>query len=484
MAVADFALKFGLVLKTLNLSRGQVAQLVGIDKSAVSRWASGAQLPTDHSLVLLTAAIAQFRPQFVQGDWDLDCNSFHAALADVGHATSDRPSIAVLPLHSVGGDPEQEYFADGLTEEIITALSRFKSLFVVAHDSSVSYKGQSSDSREAGRALGVRYLLQGSVRKAGQRIRAVGRLVDCPSGKTLWADRFDVRLGDVFDVQDQVASSVVGAIAPTLEKAEIERARRKRVSDLDAYDCFLRGRVLSRASSRESLEEATRLLYRAIELEPSFAMPYGVVANVYVTRRNRGWCTNPEQEANEIRRLASIASAVGSDDGLVLCMVGHALAFFGDKEAGAQLVDRGLAMNPNIAFGWQCRGWLSVLLGQNEAAIDQLTLGLRLSPLEPTSATTERGIAAALYNLERYDEAVPWAAKALSHQPEEIGTLRVAAAVNAMAGNLDEARRIMAVIRRLHPDMRLSGIKDAVMIRRPDDVARLMTGLKLAGMPD
>jgi TolB-like protein len=356
MEVSDFAPKLGLVLKTFNLSRGRIAQLVGINKSAVSRWASGAQLPTDHNLVQLTAAIANLRAGFARSNWDLDLSAFAATLGEDEASLSARPTIAVLPFHGAQADPEQDYFADGLTEEIITALSRFKSLFVIAGKSSFVYRGQSPDVREVGKVLGVRYLLQGNVRKAGPRVRISGQLVECQSGKTLWADRFDVALGDLFDVQDQVASKVVGATAPTLDRAEIQRARRKPVSDLDAYDCYLRGLALLRSQTREGLDEAIRMLRRSIELEPDFSTPYGLLAQTYVTLHNKGWTTDFERDAAEVRRLASLTAILGGDDGLALCMAGYALATFcGDYKGGAHLIDRGLSTNRNLALGWECR---------------------------------------------------------------------------------------------------------------------------------
>ena len=205
MATGDFAQKLGVVLKAINLSRGRLAQTVGVDKSVVSRWASGVQVPSDHNLSLLTEAVARHRPGFERRDWDLDAEGFANRLnsLDAGASSLEGPSIAVLPFENMSGDPEQEYFADGMVEDIITALSRFKSLFVIARNSTFTYKGKAIDVRQVGRELGVRYVLEGSVRKAGQRVRISGQLVECQTGVHLWADRFDGSLADVFDLQDQ-----------------------------------------------------------------------------------------------------------------------------------------------------------------------------------------------------------------------------------------------------------------------------------------
>lgn len=393
MATADFARKFSAVLKTLNLSRGRLAQSVGIDKSVVSRWASGVQEPTDHNLSLLTGAIARHQPGFARRDWDLDEDAFAARLAalEASKASPDRPSIAVLPFLNLSGDSEQEYFADGVVEDIITALSRFKSLFVIARNSSFTYKGKTVDVRQVGRELGVRYILEGSVRKAGGRLRITGQLVESATAAHLWADRFDGSLEDVFDLQDRITTSVVGAIAPKIDRAEIERARRKPAENLDAYDCFLRGLAMMHVLTRESFDAAIRLFYRAIELDPDFSTPYGLIGSCYSRRKNGGWTVDAEREEAETARLASHVSRDGGDDALALCASGYALAYVcRDYERGVALIDRGLAINQNLAYGWQARGWASVLLGQHEAALDQLARTLRLNPLDPQSFAAER----------------------------------------------------------------------------------------------
>jgi TolB-like protein len=214
----------------------------------------------------------------------------------------DRPSIAVLPFQNMSGDPEQEYFADGVVEDIITALSRFKSLFVIARNSSFTYKGKTVDVKQVGRELGVRYVLEGSVRKSGNRVRITGQLVDTAVGAHLWADRFDGGLGDIFDLQDQVTTSVVGAIAPAVEQAEIERAKRKPTENLDAYDYYLRGMASMYRWTKEGFSEALQLFYKAIELDRAFASAYGLAAWCYFWRMANAWMTDREQEIAEATR--------------------------------------------------------------------------------------------------------------------------------------------------------------------------------------
>ena len=257
----------------------------------------------------------------------------------------------------MSGDPEQEYFADGVVEDIISALSRFKSLFVIARNSTFAYKGKSLDIRQVGRELGVRYVLEGSVRKAGGRVRITGQLIDSATGAHLWADRFEGSLDDIFELQDQVTASVVGAIAPKLDEAEIERARRKPAENLDAYDLFLRGLAVGYVWTRDSVEEALRQFYRAIELDPDFSAPYGLAARCYVIRKSQGWVVDQAWEKAEIRRLALRVSVVGRDDALALAWAGYSLVFVcRDYDTGAALLDQALSINQNLAVAWTIEG--------------------------------------------------------------------------------------------------------------------------------
>jgi TolB-like protein len=327
----------------------------------------------------------------------------------------DKPSIAVLPFTNMSGDPEQDYFADGMVDDIITALSHFKALFVIARNSSFTYKGRAVDVKVVGRELGVRYVLEGSVRKATNRVRITGQLVDASTGAHLWADRFDGGLGDIFDLQDQVTESVVGAIAPAVEKAEIERAKRKPTESLDAYAIYLRGLAkLYQFASRQANDEALRLFNSAIELDPDFAAAYGRAANCYAYARANGWISITANEIAEVTRLAQRAVELGKDDAITLTASGYALAYVvRDLEVGAALIDRALVLNSNLAEAWNFGGWVKNFLGEPEAALERFARAMRLSPLDPSLLIMRAGTAHAYFFLGRYDEASSWAAMAL-----------------------------------------------------------------------
>jgi adenylate cyclase len=267
----------------------------------------------------------------------------------------DKPSIAVLPFQNMSGDPEQEYFADGMVEEIITALSRFKALFVIARNSSFTYKGKAADVRQVGRDLGVRYILKGSVRKGGNRLRVTGQLIEAATGGHLWADHYDGVLQDIFELQDRVTAILVGAIAPKLEQAETQRAMRKLTESLDAYDCYLRA-VAShhrawRELNSEACEEALRLCCRAIELDPEYSSAYGMAASCYLLRFHNRWMADRAQEIADAQRFARRVVDLGNDDALALGRIGVALAFLvDDLDAGRALVDRALSLNSNLRW--------------------------------------------------------------------------------------------------------------------------------------
>jgi adenylate cyclase len=346
----------------------------------------------------------------------------------------DKPSIAVLPFENMSGDPEQEYFADGMVEEIITALARIRWLFVIARNSSFTYKGRTVDVKQVGRELGVRYVLEGSVRKAESRVRITGQLIDATTGGHIWVDRFDGSLEGVFDLQDRVTASVVGAIEPRLQQAEIERAGRKPTESLDAYDYFLRGMARLHLHTRDSLLEARGLYQRATELDPNYAAPYGMAAWCILRSRLNAWLADPDRETADAVRLARSALAAGKDDPTALWTSGHCLALLASElETGAAHIERALALNPNSAAAWTASGSVRMFLGEPADAIERFERAMRLSPLDPLVYFTYNGLGWAHLYAGHYDEAASWATKASQELPNWASTWRLAAISHALS---------------------------------------------------
>jgi adenylate cyclase len=399
----------------------------------------------------------------------------------------DKPSIAILPFQNLSSDPEQEFFADGMVEEITTALSRFKALFVIARNSSFTYKGRAVEVKQVGRDLGVRYVLEGSVRKAANRVRITGQLIDATTGAHLWADRFDGGLGDVFDLQDQVTERVVGALAPAVETAEIERAKYKPTESLDAYAIYLRGLAkFYRYGDQMATTEALRLFNGAIELDPDFALAYSHAGHCYAHTKTNGWFSGTANEIAETSRLAQRALELGKDDADVLCGSGWALAFVvRDLAVGAGLLDRALMLNSNLAEAWRCSGWMKNWLGEPKLAIDHYARAMRLSPLGRWLVDIQSGTAHAHFFLGRYDEASSWAAMAMQDNPDFQAGVRISAAIHAMAGRPEEAHETVVRLQRLNPTLRVSNLKHVLgPYRRAEDLARYEEGLRRAGLPE
>jgi TolB-like protein len=397
----------------------------------------------------------------------------------------DKPSIAALPFQNMSGDPEQEYFADGIVEEIITALSRFRQLFVIARNSSFTYKDRAVDVKQVGRELGVRYVLEGSVRKAANRVRITAQLIDGLTGAHLWADRFEGPLQDIFELQDRVAEKVVGAIAPRLEEAEIERAKRKPTDRLDAYDHFLRGIASTHRLTLDANRDALKLFYKTIELDQEFASAWGMAAWCYAWRKANGWMTDRAQETAEAERLARRAVDLGKEDAVALGRAGQALAYVvGDLENGRAFIARALDLNPNLAVTWLFSAWVQVYIGKPDTAIEHAACAMRLSPFDPMRGLMQAATAFGHFFAGRYDEAASWARDALREQPNFFGTLRVAAASNALAGRLEEAATAMRRLREADPLHRISNLKDRIPLRLLEDRARLEDGLRKAGLPE
>jgi len=393
----------------------------------------------------------------------------------------DRPSIAVLPFQNLSGDPEQEYFADGMVEEIITALSRIHWLFVIARNSCFTYKGRAVDVKQVGRELGVRYVLEGSVRKGGDKIRITGQLVDAGTGTHIWADRVEGGIEDVFRLQDQVTTSVVSAIAPKLEQVEIDRATRKPTENLDAYDYYLRGMANVYQGKKETIDEALRLFRKAVAIDPAFGAAYGMAAYCYVWRKANGWVVDRSCEVAEATALARKAAECGRDDAIALAEAGFALAFVaGELDEGVALIDRAIAVNRNLAAAWRFSGYTRVFIGDLETAIAHLQQAMLLSPLDPLIFIVHNGLALAHFFSGRYQEAAAAAEKA---GPNYITGVLMAAVSYKLAGHETEAQRALARLRELDPGVRAANFSELWPLRRAEDCARFAEGMRQIGLP-
>jgi TolB-like protein/class 3 adenylate cyclase/Tfp pilus assembly protein PilF len=428
--------------------------------------------------------IQAFRIAWQAADWTVSEPAIPAMPTGGPPPLPDKPSIAVLPFQNMSGDPEQEYFVDGLVEEIITGLSRSKALFVIARNSSFTYKGRAVDVRQVGRELGVRYVLEGSVRKAGDRLRITGQLIEAANGVHLWADRFDGDLADIFELQDQITTQVIGAIAPRLELAEIERARRK-TANLDAYDYYLRAWAAMYRFSSEGSQEALALLEKATALDPDFALAYASEAVCYFIRRNFSWSLDPAHEAAEAERTAQRAMELDPSDARVLTFYAQTLIYnVGRLDEAIACLDRAIRADSNYANAWMWRGNTKSYLGDAERAIEDLQQALRLSPLDSTVWIAQTGMANAHFLRGRYEEALSWASTALRQRPNSLSALRVAIAANALAGHLDAARQLVDRYRELDPTARLAKMREWWWFRGGEDVEKYLEGFRLAGMPE
>jgi TolB-like protein len=394
-------------------------------------------------------------------------------------APADKPSIAALPFANLSGDPEQQYFVDGMVEEIITALSRIRWLLVIAGNSSDTHKDRAIDVKEVGRELGVRYVLEGSVRKAGSRVRITAQLIDAATGAHLWADRFDSPLEDVFDLQDKVASSVAGVIEPELQAAETARSAGRPTNDLAAYDLYLRAYAMVRSSSRQ-IPEALRLTEQAIARDPRYGLALSWAANCCYRLIFDGRSEDPAADRLKGADFARRALEVAGDDPGILVNSAVALAFFGeDIDAMAALVDRALTFNPNFARGRSVSGLLRLWRGEPDLAIEHNEAALRLSPRVRVSATFAI-TGEAHFVAQRFDEAALNLLLAIQDDPSFPYPYRVLAACYAHMGRLDDAREILARLRAIAAVVMTDPMTDPRQLRKPEHRELLLSGLRLA----
>ena len=354
---------------------------------------------------------------------------------DLLSCTSEKPSIAVLPFLNLSRNADTDYLVDGLVDDIITALPRNRGFFVIARNSSFTYKGGAVDVKQVARELGVRYVLEGSIRVSGDRMRVSGQLIEGVLGRHLWADKFDYTSGDPFELQDRLVERVVGAIAPQLEKAEMDRVKRELTSNPAAYDLYLRGLACWNRWSKDDNANALTLFYAAIEKDPEFATPYGLAASCYQFAKANGWQSDFDRD--EISRLTERAVEIGSDDAVALCWAGHVRAFFfKEVERALLLIDRALELDVNLAVAWQRSGWVRGYAGDHEEAIRSLERAMRLNPLDPRVFLTQSAMAFAHFLAGRDQEASDWAAMAGRVKPNWMPALRV-----AIAGQRDARTR-------------------------------------------
>jgi adenylate cyclase len=397
----------------------------------------------------------------------------------------DKPSIAVLPFQNMSGDPEQDYFADGMVEDITTALSRIKWLFVIARNSSFTYKGKAIDIKQVGRELGVRYVLEGSVRKAAGRVRITGQLIDSATGTHLWADRFDGDLNDIFDLQDKITESVIGAISPKLLQSEFERSNRKPTSNLSAYDYYLRGLSKLHTSKREAFAEAKSLFQKAVELDPEYALAYATAAFWCCLLISFGWSEDRAREAKDAISAARKALELNKGDALVLAQAGYTLAYVADDlEESAEFLKQATVEDPNYALAWSVRGIVNVFLGNYEDAIAFIQRSVRLNPFDPWIFGAHNGLAYANLFLQRFDQAIDWAEKSVRQNPSYLGGRRALMACYAISGRVEDAKKVWEAARQMDPTQRISDIRARYPIRRNDDVAKLAEAFRLVGMPE
>lgn len=409
----------------------------------------------------------------------------HDAAATVACLPSDKPSIAVLPFDNLSGDPTQDYFADGMAEEITTALARCPSLLVIARNSSFSYKGNAVDVRQIGAELSVRYVLEGSVRRSGNRLRFNGQLIDAMTGLHIWADRFDGEMSDVFTLHDKFTASVVATIEPRLQLAEIARQARKPVENLNAYDLLLRALQRQYEFTDESNNAALGYLKKALALDPSYASAMALAAHCYTERRFVGWAKNIGAEQAEGLRLATRAVELARDDSDVLWMAAWTYWILAQDALGArELSRRSIELNSNCAAALALAGWIEVTDDNSEKAFELIEQAHRLNPRNSRDWFTLTAMAAACLAARRFEEAVIWARRSLVRNPRFSSTMRILASSLAMLGHKGEASELLRRVYEIEPNLTLSTLRSRMTYMHPSVWEAFSGGLRLAGMPE
>ena len=404
-------------------------------------------------------------------------------------ALPDKPSLVVLPFQNMSGDPEQEYFADGMVEEITTALSRIRALFVIARHSAFTYKGRAVDVRQVGRELGVRYVLEGSVRKAGSRVRITGQLIEAATGTHLWADRFEGTLEDVFDLQDRMTGGVVAAIEPNIRAAEIQRAQRKPAQHLQAYDLVLRALPHLNGRTQAGRAEAVRLLQQAVTTDPAYAPGLAYLGWCHFMTLTQGWIDRGNPAVADMILLVQSALALDPNDPEILEIAGAVTASGGDLRGGIGLVDRSIELNPNNAIALASAGALQAFSGDTAAAISLLNRSVRHNPLVRNYRVCS-GYVIAYFVAGEYERVVEWSGKALQEVPHSAIALRYRAASLGLLGRLEEGRQVVQRLLDLVPNFTITRARRFIeldmnnLFKTPGIADALYEGLRRCGVPE
>lgn len=395
----------------------------------------------------------------------------------------DKPSIAVLPFDNMSSDAEQDYFADGVVEAITAALSRIRSFFVIARNSAFTYKGRATNVLDIGRELGVAYVLEGSVQRAGQRLRITVQLIETDGGAHVWAERYDGAVDEIFDLQDRITEQVAGALQPSIRIAEIERSRRKRPQDLGAYDFAMQAMPHVWALEKEESAEALDILVKALAIDPDYPLALSLAAWCHAQRSVYNWAEDIKNSQAKALKLAERAAQLSGDDPLILSVLGAVHTFVSNHGTARVLLERALALDPNAAWAWSRLGWLETYSDQPARALEHFDRALRLSPLDPMNFNIYVGMGSAHEVAGNNDEATRNYKRALEEQPHADWIYRSLASSLSGAGRMEEAGEAYSRMIEIYPDLTISKVKQA-MVFSPVFLDRMGENLKRLGLPD
>jgi adenylate cyclase len=398
-------------------------------------------------------------------------------------ALPDKPSIVVLPFENMSAEPGQDYLADGIVEAITAALSCIRSFFVIARSSAFTYKGRATNAREVGKELGVAYLLEGSVQKAGNRLRIIVQLIETEAGAHVWSSRFDGAIDEFFDLEDRITEQVAGALQPSIRIAEIERSRRKRPQDLGSYDFTMRAMPHVWALEKEESAKALELLEKAIAIDPQYPLALSLAGWCHAQRSVYNWADDIAESQAMARRLAERAAEMSGDDPITLAVLGAVHTFVRNHGTARVLLERAVALDPNAAWAWSRLGWLEAYADQPQKAIGNFERALRLSPIDPMNFNNYVGIGSAHEVAQEYDQAASFYRRALEERPNASWIYRNLASVLSGAGRVEEAKQAFAMMMRYYPDLTLSKFKQA-MVFSPAVLNRMGENLRKLGLPE